>query len=192
MKLLPCPFCGSSATALRGEVSCDSCGCEVKRGTTADAIEDWNRRPASHPTPVQGEALPVVAKVVDTDITGARIVRVMRPVDIGTQLTDHAQATAEIARLTEENRKLRVGALQNKICMNASVEERDRITVDNNTLRTQLSDATGQVGKLTQAWNAACAFIDSHAGDPDIIEEMCRTYAAFMDIRAALNSSAPK
>jgi hypothetical protein len=56
----------------------------------------------SHPTPVQGEALPVVAKVVDTDITGARIVRVLRPVDIGTQLTDHAQATAEIAKRDAE------------------------------------------------------------------------------------------
>jgi hypothetical protein len=100
-----------------------------------------------HPTPVQGEALPVVAYRKPKHGGGDDYKSAYYA--IGTDfihgafaLTDHAQATAEIARLTEENRKLRVNALQNKICMNASVEERDRITVDNNALRTQLSDTT--------------------------------------------------
>ena len=42
---------------------------------------------------------------------------------------------------------------------------------------------------IERAWNAACAFIDSHAADPDITAEMCRTYADFIAKRKALTPS---
>jgi len=42
---------------------------------------------------------------------------------------------------------------------------------------------------IERAWNAACAFIDSHVADPDITSEMCRTYADFVANRKALTSS---
>jgi hypothetical protein len=42
---------------------------------------------------------------------------------------------------------------------------------------------------IERAWNAACAFIDSHAADPDITAEMCRTYADFIAKRNALTAS---
>jgi outer membrane murein-binding lipoprotein Lpp len=141
-----------------------------------------------HPTPVQGEALPVVAYVVE----GGYVTMGCHANPGERLLTDHAQATAEIARLQGEVDALKEKLTKQNIILGMtklSVADKDR-AIDQ--LRTQLSDATGQVGKLTQAWNAACAFIDSHAGDPDMTEEMCRTYAAFVDIRTALNSTAPK
>ena len=33
--------------------------------------------------------------------------------------------------------------------------------------------------ELVEAWNAACAFIDSHVADPDITKEMVEKYAEF-------------
>ena len=43
--------------------------------------------------------------------------------------------------------------------------------------------------KLERAFNAACAFIDSHAADPDLTPEMCRTYAIFREKRRELYAS---
>jgi len=40
---------------------------------------------------------------------------------------------------------------------------------------------------IEQAWNAACAFIDSHATEPDLTAEMRRTYAVFMAKRKTLS-----
>jgi hypothetical protein len=179
MKLLPCPFCGSSATALRGEVSCDSCGCEVKRGTTADAIEDWNRRPASHPTPVQGEALPVVGTVQHLNELNDEW---LDKLPIGMTLTDHAQATAEIARLQGANAALkqRLGEFSDE-CF---------------TLRTQLSDATGQVGRLRDGLKHALAA--SVNAQMVIVKELpAHNWIPGLEkdieaARAALNSTAPK
>lgn len=63
--LLPCPFCGGSASArtiLRASVRCDECGAESRSfsmtvcGTDAavsEAIAAWNRRPALSP-PAEG------------------------------------------------------------------------------------------------------------------------------------------
>jgi outer membrane murein-binding lipoprotein Lpp len=112
----------------------------------------------SHPTPVQGEALPVVATVC-CDIEGWEIPiltdegRSMRETGklFDMKLTDHAQATAEIARLQGE-----VDALKDKLTKQnvilgmtkLSVADKDR-AIDQ--LRTQLSDTTGQVGKLREA-----------------------------------------
>jgi hypothetical protein len=148
---------------------------------------------SDHTTPVQGEALPVVAYIKDTEFGPYFLTDMAETLKDGwTPLTDHAQATAEIARLQGEVDALKEKLTKQNIILGMtklSVADKDR-AIDQ--LRTQLSDATGQVGKLTQAWNAACAFIDSHAGDPDMTEEMCRTYAAFVDIRTALNSTAPK
>jgi hypothetical protein len=183
-------------TADPTKVICPACVHEF-RAIPQDVQE--RLRTISHPTPVQGEALPVVAYIDDDEHTlpayMVEIDAIVQKVDLSQfrhKLTYHAQATAEISRLQGEVDALKEKLTKQNIILGMtklSVADKDR-AIDQ--LRTQLSDATGQVGKLTQAWNAACAFIDSHAGDPDIIEEMCRTYAAFMDIRAALNSSAPK
>jgi hypothetical protein len=43
-----------------------------------------------------------------------------------------------------------------------------------------------KVAKLRDAFGAACAFIDSNTGDPDITAEMCSTYALFVEQRKTL------
>lgn len=39
---------------------------------------------------------------------------------------------------------------------------------------------------LVIAFDAACAFIDCHAADHDITQEMCDNYARFTELRKAL------
>ncbi|MEN6540854.1 MAG: hypothetical protein ABFC67_14700 [Mizugakiibacter sp.] len=46
-----------------------------------------------------------------------------------------------------------------------------------------------QRDKLRDAWKAACAFIDSHAADPDITSAMASNYAEFMRHRAEIEAS---
>lgn len=41
---------------------------------------------------------------------------------------------------------------------------------------------------LASAWAAACAFIDAHVGDPDMTDEMVRTYAEFQRWREHLKT----
>lgn len=41
---------------------------------------------------------------------------------------------------------------------------------------------------LARAYAAACAFIDSHVGDPDMTDEMVATYAEFCRLRRALSA----
>lgn len=43
-----------------------------------------------------------------------------------------------------------------------------------------------RLSRVTEAYNAACEYIDSNVCDPDITDEMIRTYAAFKRCRAAL------
>lgn len=44
-----------------------------------------------------------------------------------------------------------------------------------------------QVKQLREAFDAACAFIDSHVADPDMTHEMVRNYAEFKKQRARVN-----
>lgn len=43
--------------------------------------------------------------------------------------------------------------------------------------------------ELEAGWLAACAFIDSHAADPDITPEMAANYLEFVERRAALDAA---
>jgi Lar family restriction alleviation protein len=66
-KLLPCPHCGSINVGLPFDdrecawVTCRNCECDgplVKGGfDNAKAIEGWNRRATTPPTPASGRAL---------------------------------------------------------------------------------------------------------------------------------------
>lgn len=42
--------------------------------------------------------------------------------------------------------------------------------------------------ELQAAFDAACAFIDSHVSDPDQSNEMCRTYAEFLKHRKSITN----
>ena len=42
-----------------------------------------------------------------------------------------------------------------------------------------MKEAANQIRVLREALLAAEAFINSHAADPDITDEMCRTYADY-------------
>lgn len=53
-------------------------------------------------------------------------------------------------------------------------------------MRQRLTTALARVKGLEVAYGAACAFIDSHAADPDLTDEMCRTYAQFKLTREAM------
>ena len=44
--------------------------------------------------------------------------------------------------------------------------------------------------ELRTAFNAACAFIDSHVADPDITNDMANKYEAFTDARASVKGGA--
>lgn len=137
-----------------GENACGKCnGTGIESYVNHGPGEEWQEpikcescdgfgHTTSHPTPVQGEALPVVAKVVDTDITGARIVRVMRPIDIGTQLTDHAQATAEIAKRDE------VIERHSKTLERIARQDIPAWQAERTTLRQQLSTALAESGEM--------------------------------------------
>lgn len=57
---------------------------------------------------------------------------------------------------------------------------------DHATLTSLLADAD-RARELEAAFSAACAFIDSHAADPDITPEMCRAYEVFLERRAAID-----
>jgi len=48
--------------------------------------------------------------------------------------------------------------------------------------------AANRIAKLEAAWQAACAFIDSHAADTDITADMRKTYAEFQQQRALLGT----
>ncbi len=52
--------------------------------------------------------------------------------------------------------------------------------------RSALTAHKQEVAELVEAYNAACAFIDSHVADPDITDEMVETYRVFTEKRAAL------
>jgi predicted nucleic acid-binding Zn-ribbon protein len=69
-ELKPCPCCDAPAELVCEDspqvcyVGCTKCGLATDTDFEESvAIEDWNRRPNHHPTPVQGEALPVVAEI---------------------------------------------------------------------------------------------------------------------------------
>jgi predicted Zn-ribbon and HTH transcriptional regulator len=192
------------------------------------------KKAISHPTPVQGEALPVVAEVCeqcgytrciqDTDglfwpcpcvsqKTQPAIVKELAD-KYGSGLKGMRQlyfrditATAEIARLQGElsfkNQKLLL--VQHQYDIVHAFSKAAAMEID--SLRTQLSDTTGQVGKLLEALdNAEQAFvrIEMQLGHRLINGEMHEAPAGSMgelseiatdalyDLRAALNSTAPK
>jgi hypothetical protein len=132
-----------------------------------------------NPTPVQGEALPVVGTVQHLNELNDEW---LDKLPIGMTLTDHAQATAEIARLQGANAALkqRLGEFSDE-CF---------------TLRTQLSDATGQVGRLRDGLKHALAA--SVNAQMVIVKELpAHNWIPGLEkdieaARAALNSTAPK
>jgi hypothetical protein len=57
------------------------------------------------------------------------------------------------------------------------------------------ADAKKRIAELTEqrdhyrnAFQAACAFIDSHAADPDLTNEMIENYRRFCDLREAIKA----
>jgi hypothetical protein len=103
-----------------------------------------------NPTPVQGEALPVVAYIDDDEHTlpayMVEIDAIVQKVDLSQfrhKLTYHAQATAEIARLQAKFEEERTAwCVAHTELMQQSAELA--------TLRTQLSNATGQVAEYQE------------------------------------------
>jgi hypothetical protein len=221
--LQACPFCkhvqqqsatNPDAFAKNGKgkfcVVCDECGAMGPMVTgMVQCIDAWNKRDLSHPTTVQGEALPVVGTVQHLNELNDEW---LDKLPIGMTLTDHAQATAEIARLQGEVDKrdaeiVRLTVLHDAIrsaYLKASALE-DYLSEELATLRTQLSDTNGQVGKLREALdNAEQAFvrIEMQLGHRLINGEMHEAPAGSMgelseiatdalyDLRAALNSTA--
>ena len=60
-------------------------------------------------------------------------------------------------------------------------------------LHAELAEARKDAERYKGAYEAAIAFVDSHAADPDITPKMCETYAALEVHRAAIeNTSSPK
>jgi hypothetical protein len=142
-------------TADPTKVICPACVHEF-RAIPQDVQE--RLRTISHPTPVQGEALPVVAYIDDDEHTlpayMVEIDAIVQKVDLSQfrhKLTYHAQATAEISRLQGEVDALKEKLTKQNIILGMtklSVADKDR-AIDQ--LETQLSDTTGQVGKLREA-----------------------------------------
>jgi hypothetical protein len=166
-----------------------------------------------HPTPVQGEALPVVAWSFTDDpavfaMPGSGFIHGPTKPDHAincTPLADHAQATAGIARLQGEVERLLIKDRLASEAADESVRIELRLIAERDTLRTQLSDTTRQVGKLREALeNAEQAFvrIEMQLGHRLINGEMHEAPAGSMgelseiatdalyDLRAALNSTA--
>ncbi len=60
-------------------------------------------------------------------------------------------------------------------------------------LQRELAEARKYAERYKGAYEAAIAFVDSHAADPDITPKMCETYAALEVHRAAIeNTSSPQ
>lgn len=135
------------------------CGWEAARRYDANLQAAKPADPVPQPLQVDSlGSLPVVAwRLVDVD-DGSEMLLSWRPTfhegsgDTLIPLTDHAQATAEIARLQREVDELRQ-VWQSTSSYNAE------LILDVATLRTQLSDTTGQVGKLREALSF---YADSH------------------------------
>lgn len=165
----------------------------------------------SYPTPVQGEPLPVVAyELCPRFDEGDGYFDFMRNdgsaqklIDKGwkvTPLTDHAQATAEIAWLQGEVERQRRDLDVWREAQPTAEEYAElyrlraevkgpcdvpwsvmaaQLRAENATLRTQLSDTTGQVGKLLEIIHSAKDAIYHHGTAPTLDE-----------FDAALNSTA--
>jgi hypothetical protein len=95
-------------------------------------------------------------------------------------LTDHAQATAEIAKRDA------VIELHSKTLERIARQDIPGLQTEFATLRSQLSTALAESGEIKRGWESACAFIDSHVADPDITDEMWATYSKFVRIRDSL------
>jgi hypothetical protein len=178
VELNPCPFCkhvqqqpdtNPDAFARDGKgkfcVVCDECGAMGPMVIgMVQCIDAWNQRALSHPTPVQGEALPVVAEVRHGKLhryipnPNSSIADHLRHGHH--RLTDHAQATDEIARLQGEvERRDREIARLHDI----GTQHTDRLTLaieELATLRTQLSAALAESGEMRQCLKEAADTLD--------------------------------
>jgi hypothetical protein len=103
--------------------------------------------PIDHPTPVQGEPLPVVAYLSAHD-GYAYTPDEMSGLDGMKPLTDHAQATAEIAKKEAFwKRVVNVADAQT----NQYIEKCKALEAELATLRTQLSTALAESGEMAEA-----------------------------------------
>jgi len=102
--------------------------------------------------------------------------------------------TADLERVTRERDEARKKAATYRADFETAAATADKFQKEAIAIRAEFSAerdaARAEVERLKVAFNAARAFIDSHAADPDITEEMTRRYADYIVALANLEERA--